>query len=81
MVAGSPQKEHYRTCRWIAHLHQESARVNGPGYDRNPSPYSCPFHRLEVYGVPPILYLTPYCLLPTAYCLLPTAYCLLPTAY
>ena len=57
MVAGRPEKEHYRPGRWITYLRQESGWVEGLGYDRNSSPYCCPFHRLEVYGAPPILYL------------------------
>lgn len=70
MVASGPEKEHYRTCGWIAYLHQESGRVERLGYDRNSSPYCGPFHRLEVYGASSILYLPSSCLLLTTYRLL-----------
>ena len=57
MVAGGPEKQHFRTGRWIAYLCEKRRRIESLRYDRNPAPYSCPFHRLGVYGAPPILYL------------------------
>ena len=56
MVAGGPEKEHHRTCRRVTYFRQESGRIESFEYDRDSFPYCWPFHRLGVYGAPPILY-------------------------
>ncbi len=68
MVAGGPEKQHFRPGRRIAYLGQKRRRIESLRIDRNPTPYSCRFHRLGVYGAPPILYLRS---LPCAYCQVP----------